>query len=134
MGSAFFSPILDGDLHLELVRLLVQEQDAERAVVDDAPRELRDPRQQLVEIEHRRDFAADLGERLERLGVVPLLLEEPRVDERGRDVRRELPQDVASRSEYRSRSRLSTFSAPIDFDLWMSGTASVDAMPGTTSM
>ena len=85
--------VLHGDFHLELVGRLVQQQDAERAVVDDASRELRDARQQLVEIEHRRDFAADLGQRLERLGVLPLALEQPRVDERRRDVRRELPQD-----------------------------------------
>ena len=78
---------------------LVEQQDAERAVVDDALRELRDAREQLVEVEHRGDLAADLGERLERLGIEPLLLEQPRVDERRRHVRGELPQDVASRSE-----------------------------------
>ena len=31
--------------------------------------ELRDAREQLVEIEHRRHVAADLRQRLERLGV-----------------------------------------------------------------
>ena len=56
-------------------------------------RQLRDPRQQLVEVEHRGDLAADLGERLERLGVLPLPLEQARVDERRRDVRAELAQD-----------------------------------------
>ncbi len=50
-----------------------------------------------LEVEHRGDLAADLGQRLERLGVEALLLEQPRVDECGRDVRGELPQnrDVA---------------------------------------
>ena len=46
--------------------------------------------EQLVEVEHRRHLAADLGERLERFGVVPAALEQPRVDERDRDVRGEL--------------------------------------------
>ncbi len=64
-----------------------------RAVVDDPLGELRDAREQLVEIEHRRDLAADLGERLERLGVAAAALEQPRVDERDRDVRGELPHD-----------------------------------------
>ena len=47
---------------------------------------------QLIEVEDRRDLAADLGQRLERLGVEAALLEEPRVDERDRDVRGELAQ------------------------------------------
>ena len=55
--------------------------------------ELRDPREQLVEIEDRRDIPADLGERLERFGVVPAALEQPRVDERHRHMRAELPHD-----------------------------------------
>ena len=54
--------------------------------------ELRDAREELIEIEDGRDFAADLGERLERLGVEAALLEEPRVDERDRDVRGNLAQ------------------------------------------
>ena len=76
------------------MRGLVQKQDAERAVVDDALGQLRDAREQLIEIEHGRHFAADFGQQLERLGVESLLLEQARIDERGRDVRRELPQDV----------------------------------------
>ena len=58
-----------------------------------------------VEIEHGRDLAADLGQELERLGVVALLLEQPRVDESGRDMRGELPQDrhVAIASTGRGR-------------------------------
>ena len=66
--------VLHGKLHLELV-IGVQEQDAEGAIVDHATGELRDPREQLVEIEHRRDIAADFRERLERLGVETAPLE-----------------------------------------------------------
>ena len=55
--------------------------------------ELRDAREQLIEVQDGRDLAADLGERFERLGVEPALLEEPRVDERDGDVRGELAQD-----------------------------------------
>jgi hypothetical protein len=50
--------------------------------------------EQLVEIEHRRDFAAGFGEELEGFGVEPLLLEQPRVHKRGGDVRRKLAKDV----------------------------------------
>ena len=59
-----------------------------------APHRLRDAREQLVEIEHRRDVAADLGQRLERVGVVAAALEEPRVDDADRDVRGELAQQL----------------------------------------
>ena len=48
---------------------------------------------QLVEVQDRRDLAADLGERLERLGVAAAPLEQPRIDQRDRDVRGELAQD-----------------------------------------
>ena len=65
---------------------------AERAVVDDPFDELREARQQLVEIEDRGNLAADLGQRLERLGVAALEIEEPRVLERHGDERRELRQ------------------------------------------
>ena len=45
-------------------------------------------------VEYRRHLAPDLGERLERLGVAPAALEQTRVDQRNRDVRAELPDDV----------------------------------------
>ena len=125
--------VLHGELHLELAAV-VQQQDAERAVVDHALGELRDPREQLIEIEHRGDFAADFGERLERVGVAPAALEQPRVDQRDRHVRRELAQDrdvalgelVAVAAEDIERAdRLR---------LVQSGTTTVDGMPGTTPM
>ena len=81
-----------GDFHLELARLLVDEQDAERAVVDDAPRQVGDARQQLVEVEDRAELARDFRQRFERARVLALVLEEPRVLDRDRDVRAELPQ------------------------------------------
>ena len=80
------------DLHLQLAGLVVDEQDAERAVVDDAPGQVRDPREELVEVENRAEFARDLRERLERARVLALVLEETRVLDRDGDVRRELPQ------------------------------------------
>ncbi len=84
---------LHRDLHLQLAGLVVQQQDAERTIVDDTPGELSDSRQQLIEIEDRRDLAPDLSQELEGLGVLPLPLEEPRIDERGGDVRRKLTED-----------------------------------------
>ncbi len=72
--------------------VLVEEEDAESAVVDHALGQLRDARKELIEVENRRDFPADLGERLERLGVEAALLEEAGVDERDRDVRGNLAQ------------------------------------------
>ena len=90
---------------------------------------------QLVEIEHRRDFAADLGERLERVGVAPAALEQPRVDQRHRDVRRELPEDRRRRAAVNwSRLRLRMLSAPIGRDLCSSGTTTAESMPGTNAM
>ena len=85
--------VLDGDLELEHLRLLVEQRDAEDAVVDDALDQVREPRQQLVGIENRAHLAADLGQRLERLGVFALRLEQPRGRDRLRDVRAKLPQD-----------------------------------------
>ena len=87
-----FLTVLDGEAHLELVGL-VQQQDAEGPIVDELFGQLRDAREQLVEIEHRRDLARDLGKRLEGLGVAAAMLEQPRVDERDRDVRGKLPHD-----------------------------------------
>ncbi len=87
-----FVAVADGDFHLELAGLLVHEEDAERPVVDDAPREVGDPREQLVEVEDRAELAGDLRQRLERAGVVALVLDEQRVLDRDRDVRAELAQ------------------------------------------
>ena len=84
--------VLDRQLHLELAGL-VQEQDPEGAIVDDVLGQLRDSREELIEIEQRRDFAADLGERLERVGIPPAALVQPRVDQCDCDVRRELADD-----------------------------------------
>ena len=85
--------VLHRQLHLELAALLVQQQDAERAVVDQPLGQLRDPGEQLVEVEDRRHFPPDLGERLERFRVAPAALEQARVDQRHRHVRAELPDD-----------------------------------------
>jgi cellobiose-specific phosphotransferase system component IIA len=84
--------VLDGELHFEIPALLVHEQDAEGAVVDDAARELRDAVEELIQRQHRRDLAADLRQRLERRRVEAAALEQPRVDDRHGDVRGELPQ------------------------------------------
>ncbi len=86
--------VLQRDLRLEHLLRFVDEQDAERAVVDDALGENRDAAEQLVEIENLGHFARDLGERLERLGVVALLLEHARVAERLRDVDAELRENL----------------------------------------
>ena len=84
--------VADRQLHLELPRVLVQEQDAERPVVDQALRETRNPGQQLVQIQDRRHFPADLRQRLERRHILMLRLEQSRVFDRNGHVRRELPQ------------------------------------------
>ena len=55
--------------------------------------ELRDAREQLVEVENRRHLAADLRKRLERFGVEAAALEQPRVHERHRHVSGELRDD-----------------------------------------
>ena len=91
-GTSRFSPKCTAIL-ISSSSGVVEEQDAERPVVDEPLGELRDAREQLIEIEDGRDLAADLGQRLERLGVEAALLEESGVDERDRDVRRELAQD-----------------------------------------
>ena len=92
-GSVDLVAVAHGHLHLELLRLLVEQQDAERPVVDDAAGQAGDARQQLVEVEDRAELAADLGQRFERARVLALVLEQPRVLDRDRDVRAELPQD-----------------------------------------
>ena len=94
MGNAELFAVLHRHLHLELVRGLVQEQNPERPVIDDSLGQLRYAREQLIEIEHGRDFPADFSQQLECFRVEALLLEQARIDERGRDMGRELPQDV----------------------------------------
>ena len=85
--------VLDGHLHLELAGRRVEEEDAERPVVDDPAHEVRDARKQLVKVENRRDVTADLGQQLERLSVFMLALEQPRVGDRHRDMGAELPEN-----------------------------------------
>ena len=84
--------VADGDFHLELLTLLVEEQDAERAVVHKPARQRGDTRQQFVEIEDRGEFPADLRERFERAGVLTFMFEQPGVLDADCDVRRKLPQ------------------------------------------
>jgi hypothetical protein len=79
---------------LEFARLTVEQHDAERPVVDDPAGELRDAGQQLVEIQDRRDIAADLGEGLQRVGVLTLPLEQSRILDGHRHGRRELAQHL----------------------------------------
>ena len=85
--------VLDRQLHLQHLARFVEQGDAEDAVVDDPLDQVREPRQQLVEIEDRAHLAPDLRQRLERLRVLALRLEQPRVDDGLRDVGAELPQD-----------------------------------------
>ncbi len=49
--------------------------------------------EQVVEIENRAHLAPDLGERFERVRVLALRLEQPRIDDRLRDVRAKLAQN-----------------------------------------
>ena len=84
--------VFDRQLHFQLV-VVVHEQDAERAVIDHPLGELRDPREQLVDVEHRGHLVADLGEGLERLRVQTALFEQARVHQRDRHVSRELGDD-----------------------------------------
>ena len=84
--------VADRELHVELLRRFVQEQDAERPVVDQALGQPGDARQQDVEIENRRHLAADFGERLECVDVLALRLEETRVLDRDGDVGGKLAQ------------------------------------------
>ena len=77
------------DLELAVV---IEQEDAEGAVIDHLLGELRDAREELIEVQNRRDLTPDFGERLERLRVEPALLEEARIDDGDRDVRGDLPQ------------------------------------------
>ena len=131
-----FSSVLavpDGDLHFERLRLFVDQRDAEDAVIDDALDEVREPGQQLLQVENRAHLAADLGQRLERLCVFALGLEQPGLDDRLRDVGGELPQDQLVAFGKRGASSLSRLTAPMTLPLFRSGTASCDFAPGTTS-
>ena len=74
------------------MRRLVEQQDAERPVVDQPFGQARDACEQRIEIEDRRHLASDLGERLERVHVMTFALEEPRVLECNGDVCGKLPQ------------------------------------------
>src|SRR5262245_31031703 len=85
--------IPDGHLDLEPAGGLVEEQDAEGAVIDDSPGKIREPHQELVEIEDRSELAADLREGLEHAGVFALALEEPGVLDRHCNVSAEDAQD-----------------------------------------
>ena len=89
-----WSPYCTACLISSSARSSFDQPDAERPVVDQAAHRLRDAREQLVEIEHRRDVAADLRQRLERVRVVAAPLEQPRVDDADRDVRGELAQQL----------------------------------------
>ncbi len=71
----------------------MEQQDAERAVIHHAPGQLRDPREQLVQVHERGHVAANLGERFKGFGVEPLLFKQARVDQRQRHVRGKLAQD-----------------------------------------
>jgi len=86
--------VLEGELHLQLAGVLVEQEDPEGAVVDHPLGQLCQAGEQLVEIEDRRHLAADLGERLEHLVVLALALEQPRVLDAARQRRGELAEDL----------------------------------------
>ncbi len=92
-GEGVRVAIADGDLHLEQLVLVVPQGDAEGAVVDQPLDQVREPRQQLVEIEDRAHLASDLRHRLERARVLVFRFEEPRVDDRLCDRHGKLAQD-----------------------------------------
>lgn len=83
--------IAQAHFHLQLLGLFVEEQDAEGAVVDQATCETRDASKQLVQIENGSELPDDFSERLERGGVLPLVVEEARILDRDGNVRGELP-------------------------------------------
>ena len=72
--------------------LLVDEEDAEGAVVDQPLDLVRDALEQRVEVEDARELAADLGERLDRVRVAPLRFEQARVLDGDRHRRGEVAQ------------------------------------------
>ena len=86
--------VLDRHFDVQLARGLVEQEDAERAIVHQPAGELGDPREQLVQVEHGGDLAADIGQGLERLGVLLLPFEQARVDDGGRGQGGELAEDV----------------------------------------
>jgi len=79
-------------LHLQLALFIVDEQDAECAVVDETLGQAGNACQQCVEVENRRHLAADFGQRLERVDVLPFRAEQPGVLQRHGDVSPELAQ------------------------------------------
>ena len=95
--------VLQRHFRLQLLRRVVDEQDAEGAVVDHPPGEHRDAAQELVEVENRRDLARDLGQSFERRGVFALALEQAGVGDRLGDVDAELRQDFLVALRERAR-------------------------------
>jgi hypothetical protein len=85
-------PVPDGEFHVQLLRCLVEQEDAEGAIVDQALCEARDACQQDVEIEDRGHFAADFGKCLERVDVLTLRPEQAGIFNRDGDVGRKLAQ------------------------------------------
>ena len=82
--------VTHGHFHLQLARLVVDEEDAESPVIDDALGQVRNARQQFVEIQDCRKLAGDFRQRFERAGVLAIVLDEQRVFDRHGDVRSEL--------------------------------------------
>ena len=85
--------VLDGDLHLQHPGVFIEQHDAEDAVVDHSLDEVRESREQLVRIENGRHLAADLGEGLQRFGVLAFRFEQPRGGNALGDVRAKLAED-----------------------------------------
>ena len=90
--DAFGVAVADRDLHVELACVVVHEQNAECPVVDEARGQVRDAREQLIELQNRAELAADLRERLESARVLTLALEEAGVFDCDGDVGAELPE------------------------------------------
>ena len=84
--------VADRQLLFEQPAALVEQENAERAIRDDLVHERGDTLEQLLEVEDGGHFPADLRQRLERLDVGLLALEQPRVLDRHRDVCAKLPQ------------------------------------------
>ena len=79
------------------------------------------------------ELAADLRQRFERARVLALVLEQPRVLDRDRHVRAELPQHRLVHSVNWPFVSLSRLSAPMTRPLRRSGTTSSAFEPGTAS-
>ena len=85
--------VANRQLHFQMLRVFVKQQNAKRAVVDETLGEAGNTSQQRVKIENRGHLVPNLGQRFKSVDVVALRFEETRVFDRHRDVRGELSQE-----------------------------------------